>query len=266
MTVHLPVTLVSATRESESGFWLRTLLGRSLRALPAELRPELALRFDNVGARQVGLPTLYNRAIAQARRGSALLFVHDDVYLHDAFVLSRIAEALEHADVVGLAGSRGIPTDAVSWALDFDERLECRGWHQGPDVRLAGAVSHAKEPVGLIGPGGPALAERFCYGRLQAEVDSLDGLFLVAAADTLRDGQLRFDERFSFHLYDVDFCRSARAAGLVLSTYPILVSHASGGSYGSAAWAAAAHLYRQKWADVSPTASPLTPSLMERHP
>jgi GT2 family glycosyltransferase len=256
MRVHLPLTVVSATRQSERDFWRYTLLGKSLRAIPVDLRPELALRFDNVGARCVGLPELYNRAIERSERGRALLFVHDDVYLHDAFVGARVSEALEHADVVGLAGSRGVPPDAVSWALHFTPELSYRGWHQGPEVRWSGAVSHATEPVGLVGSGGPALAPRFCYGRLQAEVDLLDGLFLAAQADTLRDAQVRFDERFRFHLYDVDFCRSARAAGLVLCTYPILVSHASTGGYDSPAWAAAARLYRQKWAEGRPSASP----------
>ncbi len=266
MTVQLPVTLVSATRQSEAGFWRHTLLGLSLRAMPAELRPLLALRFDNVGARRVGLPTLYNRAIEAAPRGTVLLFVHDDVYLHDAYLQARLSEAIEHADLVGLAGSRGIPADAVSWALDFTDELVARGWHSGPSVRLAGAVSHALTPTGLIGPGAPPLSERFCYGRLQAEVDTLDGLFIAALVDMLREHSVRFDERFDFHLYDVDFCRQARAANLVLSTYPILVSHASGGDYSAPEWKAAARLYRQKWEEAqatSPLTSPPTPSQPE---
>lgn len=270
MKVQLPVRLVSATRESEAGFWRHTLLGRSLQAMPAELRPELALRFDNVGLRRVGLPVLYNRAIETAPKGIVLLFVHDDVYLHDAYLQARLSEAIEHADIVGLAGSRGVPKDALSWALGFTDELDGTGWHEGPGVRFAGAVSHALTPTGLLGPGAPPLAQRFCYGRLQAEVDLLDGLFLASPVNTLRASSVRFDERFDFHLYDTDFCRTARAQNFVLSTYPILVSHASGGNYASAEWKAAARLYRQKWAETSspslpmPTAS--SPALTESPP
>lgn len=249
MRVHLAGRLVSATRRSEASFWRESLLGQSLLAMPGELRPELSLRFDNEGERCVGLPVLYNRAIETTPRGTALIFVHDDVYLHDAFVMARVSEALEHADVIGLAGSRGIPEDAVSWALDFNDGLECRGWHRGENVRFAGAVSHAVPEGKHSGP--PPLAERFCYGRLQAQCDALDGVFLAGEAGNLQDSGLRFDERFTFHLYDTDFSRSARARRLVQSTYPILVSHASGGNYESATWKAAARLYRRKWATES---------------
>jgi GT2 family glycosyltransferase len=267
MKVQLPVRLVSATRQSESGFWRHTLLGKSLRAMPDELRPELALRFDNVGELRVGLPTIYNRAIEAAPRGTVLLFVHDDVYLHDAFLQARLSEAIEHADIVGLAGSRGVPKDALSWALGFTDELACTGWHQGPSVRLAGAVSHTNVGTGLLGPGAPPIASRFCYGRLQAEVDWLDGLFLAAPANTLRASSVRFDERFDFHLYDTDFCRQARAQNFVLSTYPILVSHGSGGNYDSPEWKAAARLYRQKWSEVSPPApSPAPPPALTESP
>jgi GT2 family glycosyltransferase len=266
VTVQLPVTLVTATRESESGFWRHTWLGRSLRGMPAELRPDLRIRFENHGLRQRGLPELYNRAIDQAEANAVLLFVHDDVYLHDAFVRHRLAEALERVDVVGLAGSRGLPSDALSWALGFTDELASTGWHEGVRVRFAGAVSHVLTAIGLCGPGAPPLSERFVYGPLQAQVDLLDGLFLAATAGVLRDNHVRFDERFRFHLYDTDFCRTARQAELVLGTYPILVSHASGGNYDSPDWKAAARLYRQKWAAVSPPAPMPSPPLTESHP
>jgi hypothetical protein len=246
--VHLPGVLVSATRLSEAQFWRESLLGQSLRAMPTELRPELAIRFDNTGPRTVGLPELYNRAIESAPGGSAILFVHDDVYLHDAFLMARVSEALEHGDLMGLAGSSGAPEDAVSWALDFTDELNCTGWHSGPLVRFSGAVSHTTARGASPHP--PPLAERFCYGRLQAHCDVVDGLFLAALAQTLQDRDVRFDERFTFHLYDTDFCRTARARGLRLITYPLLVSHASAGNYDSAEWRAAARLYREKWASA----------------
>ena len=74
-----PVRLVCATRKSEADFWRMTLLGRSLEVMPPSMRPELAIRFDNVGERRLGLSTIYNRAIEGCPPGRHLLVVHDDV-------------------------------------------------------------------------------------------------------------------------------------------------------------------------------------------
>jgi GT2 family glycosyltransferase len=75
----------------------------------------------------------------------------------------------------------------------------------------------------------------------------LDGCFLAAAARTLRERSISFDERFAFHFYDVDFCRTCHRAGLRLGTWPIAVTHASGGRYGTPEWEEALKLYRSKW-------------------
>ena len=60
---------------------------------------------------------------------------------------------------------------------------------------------------------------------------------------------VRFDERFDFHFYDLDFCRTARANGLRLGTFPLAVTHRSAGGFGSPAWQENAERYLEKWGD-----------------
>ena len=57
----------------------------------------------------------------------------------------------------------------------------------------------------------------------------------------------RFDPTFPFHLYDLDFCRSAEQAGLRLGVWPLDLIHASGSAAFTQSWKACGLLYRQKW-------------------
>ena len=83
----------------------------------------------------------------------------------------------------------------------------------------------------------------------------LDGLFLAVRTDKLKIHGVRFDPRFRFHLYDLDFCRSALEAQLRLGTWPIAVTHDSGGAYDSSAFKEAARMYLDKWRDRRPATS-----------
>jgi GT2 family glycosyltransferase len=250
--------VVSATRLSERAFWNQSLLGRSLRLFPEEMRPELALTFDNDGARARGLPSIYNEAIESCPGGRALVFVHDDVFLHDPLLESHLGIALERVDVVGVAGSSGARDDAVSWGLHFDQRMKYAGWMRGPafeHVQLSGAVSHRRSST-LAGLESVPALQLGSYGPVPARCTLLDGVLLAARASTLQSAEVRFDERFSFHLYDLDFCRSATRAQLRLSTWPLLLTHGSAGAFGTAEWCDAARQYRRKWAALSPPETP----------
>ncbi len=235
--------------------------------MPEVLRPTLVVAFEN----SEGLPDVYNRAISQCPEDQNLLFVHDDLYLHDPFVQMRIEEGLRKADLIGLAGSRGTDPRHPSWALAFDEFLRPVEWQRGTGVLPSGAVSHFPETPGLSVP--PVTLS--LYGTFPAECDLLDGVFLAVRRSTLGDAlpssdsgsgsesspsqnprpktqnpsSLRFDPRFAFHLYDLDFCRAARRVGLRLSTWPILCTHSSAGNFSSAEFKAAARAYLQKWAE-----------------
>jgi hypothetical protein len=222
--------IVAATRVAPSPFMEGTPLGQSMRRMSYDQRLEARPAFNN----RAGLPAVYNRQISEENREKVLLFVHDDVWLDDCFVYDRLQEALGVFDIVGLAGNtRRLPRQPA-WGFSTEDPFI-------PEDRrfLSGIVADGDRPFGKpsrYGP--PGLACRM-----------LDGVFLAARCATLLDSGVRFDERFTFDFYDIDFCRSAEAAGLRMGTWPIAITHASIGKFGSPAWHAGLQAYREKWGD-----------------
>lgn len=143
----------------------------------------------------------------------------------------RLQEALARFAVVGVAGNRRRVPRQPAWAF-IDEHFT---W----DVpeNLSGAVAH---------PQGSGTQVSY-YGECPAAVKLLDGVLLATKAETLRRAGLRFDTRFSFHFYDLDFVRSCEQAGLSLGTWPIAITHASRGSFRTAQWDRAYAEYLSKW-------------------
>jgi GT2 family glycosyltransferase len=223
--------IVSATREDPVAFRRHTKLGLSLQRLSFDTRVVAAVACRNAER----LAAVYNRAIQQATDDDAFLFVHDDIYLDDYQLFSRVDEALRQFDVIGLAGNTRPDERHVGWAF----------WRTPGDRRftwydksvLSGAVAH-------FSAGGEGVSY---FGPFPQECQLLDGCFLAVSARRARERGVRFDERFAFHFYDLDFCRTCRQAGLRMGTWPIAVTHASGGRYGSPEWEEALKIYQEKW-------------------
>lgn len=221
------VLVASATRLPAERFWQESALGQSLRRLAFDTRLRATVAFENT----LGLPVIYNRLIQDAAPGSLLVFLHDDVWIEDFFFSQRIAEGLQAFDAIGVAGNRRRLRNQSAWPFvneqfTWDER-----------ANLSGSVAHGKTPFGAVSHFGPA----------PAECELLDGVLLAARRDVLVDNEVRFDERFSFHFYDLDFCRSLRAKGLRLGTWPIALTHQSGGAFGTPGWQAGREAYLRKW-------------------
>jgi GT2 family glycosyltransferase len=144
-----------------------------------------------------------------------------------------VIAGLEAFDVLGVAGNRRrVPGQRAWHFVEAPGKIEDR-------KTLSGWVAHGKQPLGRITTCGP----------VPAECELLDGVLLAAKLRTLLDRSVRFDPIFDFHFYDLDFCRSARRAGLRLGTWPICLTHQSGGSFESPAWLAADANYVRKWGD-----------------
>jgi len=146
-----------------------------------------------------------------------------------------VAEALERFDVVGLAGSENPDLSQPAWGLRFDERLNPMGWQ--PGLVRSGAVNHFDYACPNVS----------LYGPTPMACSLLDGVFLAIKTSEIKARGVRFDPRFDFHCYDIDFCRTAADKGLRLGTWPIAVTHDSGGAYGSEAFKRAARAYLDKW-------------------
>ncbi|MFN0161408.1 MAG: glycosyltransferase [Burkholderiales bacterium] len=225
------IRLVCATRESREAFFTSTALGRSL-SLYGFPFVEVRLFPGNTQ----GLPHCYNTAIDEAAADPALLvFIHDDIWLIDLFWVDRLIDAARAFDISGVAGNRRRLPGQPAWHLadnltDWDAR-----------ENLSGIVAQ--------GSGFPPTSVSF-YGPAYQEVKLLDGALLVVPSAKLARHSLRFDERFDFHCYDMDFCRSAEQRGMSMGTWPLSIAHESSGTgLGSASWSKDYARYIEKWGD-----------------
>jgi GT2 family glycosyltransferase len=235
----MKLRLVAASQLPESTFWEATYLGRSLRRMPESLRPQTMFAFGNTGQRVKGLSEVFNLALDRTDADTNIVFVHDDVYLNDWFLTQRVAEALERFDVVGLAGSANPDLSQPSWGLAFDQNLNVTGWQAG--VQRSGAVNHFDYACPNVS----------IYGPTPLPCLLLDGVFLAVRTAALKERGVRFDPRFAFHCYDIDLCRTAAEKGLRIGTWPIAITHDSGGAFGSDAFKRAARAYLDKWAPAN---------------
>jgi len=221
------IEIVSATRFSQAEFAARSALGQSLLRLAFDDRLTAALAFAN----RTCLPAVFNARIIASAPVEILVFMHDDVWIDDHFFVDRVIDGLRHFDVIGVAGNRRRVPRQPAWSfvnadLHWDELCNLSGW-----------VAHGAQPAGTV----------YKFGAVPAECELLDGILLAVRKSALLAHHLLFDERFDFHFYDVDFCRAARQAGLRLGTWPIAITHQSGGSFGSVAWLRNYVAYLAKW-------------------
>ena len=235
-TIHI----VSATRLAEKAFWETSQLGVSLRRAEFIMPMRHTIAFEN----HRGLAAVYNSTLDRLDNNEAVVFVHDDVALYDFFLPHRVADGLAQFDLIGVAGSVNPLADHAGWAvrLPLGQSNPTDALPDGYVLDVSGAVNHLSATHEFISRFGPA----------PRRVALLDGLFLAARVSTLRRRKVRFDERFQFHFYDLDFCRTCVAHGLKIGTWPIALGHASRGGYTSPGWIAAVAEYRAKWGITEP--------------
>lgn len=221
------VKVIAATRGDEATFRREAYLRHSVTNL-ATANLTFQIAFGN----SFPLPLVFNRALSAAPDEDVLVFTHDDVCIEDWCLAERLDDALARYDVVGVAGCIRRFPNQVAWHVTGSLREQDLS-------NLSGRVAHTSAERPSI----------VTYGPWPREVKLLDGVFLAARAKTLRAAKVQFDLRFSFHFYDLDFCRSCEAARLRMGTWPIALSHESGGSFGSPEWQAACKTYFAKWGE-----------------
>ena len=222
------IEIVSATRCSAEEF-LRTALARSLGRLVHDRR----LAYHVACSNTAGLPEVYNRRIQESPH-DILVFVHDDVWIEDYFLANRVIDGLGAYQVIGLAGNTRLVDSHVAWHLDEAE------WDS---PHLSGSVAHGTGPFGPVSS----------FGDTPQACELLDGVFLAVRRSVVLEHGVSFDTRFSFHFFDLDFCRTARQSGLSLGTWPIAITHESKGAFGSAQWKQALTVYKAKWPQAPTT-------------
>ncbi|PYF12998.1 glycosyl transferase family 2 [Rhodobacter viridis] len=180
-----------------------------------------------------GLSRVYNDAIERSKdEYDTLIFCHDDVFFVDHHWLGHCHDGMQAFDIIGVAGSvRPVPGQ-VAWCFEDEHGTRV------DKEKMAGSIAH-----GTSWP--PKRVNRLGPSRIP--VDLIDGVFVACRMSALIERNLRFDERFDFHFYDVDFCLAARQAGLTLGVWDIALMHESRGQFGTESWHLNRLKYLQKW-------------------
>lgn len=224
----IKIQFIVATRVSLRDFYSKTATGKSLALYQS---PDLSVNI--FPENKTGLSTIYNMAIDRfANEQCILVFAHDDLHIIDFHWMNSVFNGLQHFGIVGLAGNVSRIPYQPSWAF------KNMAFEWVALQNLSGIVGHGKQfPPDVLSVFGPPFRQ----------VKLLDGLFLATLSETLKNSNLRFDERFDFHFYDMDFCRQAESLGVSMGTIPLSLIHESGGSFGSDHWAKLYKDYIEKW-------------------
>lgn len=226
-----PLWVVAATRLDEDAFWRTSALGQSLhRHMQKDSAITAHIRFENTS----GLPDIYNAAIMQAPADAMLLLVHDDVWLDEYALRQTVTQGLAKFDVIGVAGSRQCGSEQPHWRLsDMTHESASADW------------------LGMMAYGPHAFGKLHGFSQPQGEAALLDYAALAVSRQALFVSGVYFDPQFDFYGYEVDFCRTARAAGVRLGVWPLAITHQSGASIGSQPWFAKLHSYFEKWRSLA---------------
>ena len=239
---HLTVQVISATRMTEQAFWEDSALGQSLKAhMASDSRLAVSVAYEN----SRGLPEVFNAYIAEAENDAVLVFVHDDVWLDQPNFVEAVLAGLEHFDVIGVAGNRRCLPKQPAWPFINTQFV----WDD-PQY-LSGKVGHGQHAHGQVSD----------YGTVPAACELMDGVFFATKKASLAKHQVAFDAQFDFHFYDLDFCRTARTAGMTLGTWHIQLTHQSGGAFGSESWQKLYQRYLEKWQEQDLTDSDVAEAL-----
>lgn len=187
------------------------------------------LSLEIVSENNKGLSEVYNKYITKEYSGYYVCFIHDDVKITDLEVFQKLQKAHQKSEIVGVAGATKVE---VPFTLNRPTL-----WHilsvipEGPNGM---AKKHQSGYVTHIDREGKQWTSNF--GKTPEFCRLIDGLFMSFDVDKCVKYGFSFDERFTFHHYDLSACLIAAKCGLNIITYPINTQHRSEGDFRNEAW------------------------------
>ena len=171
--------------------------------------------FEQNNEGKKGLSQFYNECIERYKEHptvDTLIFCHDDVQIINTDVFYQVGEGLKKYDVLGVAGCIN------------PKIIEKNLWHW-----MAGDKSNFR---GIAGHPSDQNSDSFyvtSFGQTPARVAIIDGVFMAINLKKIVDSNIRFDENFKFHHYDIDFSLQCNKSSLKIGVWPILINHQSPG-------------------------------------
>ena len=230
------VLLVTATKAKTLEEFKQRPLAPSLELLCDKRYDETQFDFEIVKDNKDGLPEVYNRFLTEKNKDKIILFVHDDIEIHDLNLVEKLNES--PWDITGLAG-------ASTFRIE-DNNL----WH---------ICSHKESHSGMVThPYAQVVGDQLqvhttkrystTFGHWPNRCLVLDGLFLAINVEIALQADWRFDERHKFHHYDISSCLLANEKKLRMGTWPIFViHHGLGNSYMSPEWEKSNETFKNNW-------------------
>jgi GT2 family glycosyltransferase len=223
----MSIVACSITRSSDS---CQTKIFQNLKNINDNFseKIELKLKTDNTTK---GLSEYYNNCIDNyAKNCEYLIFVHDDVEFINMDLAYQIRQGMEKYDVLGVAGCRN------------PQIKEANLWHlMAAKHELCGFAGHNCSETGN---------ELYVtsFGPSPSRVAFIDGVVMIVKSEKILKTKTRFDERFRFHHYDLDFSISCNLNKLKIGVWPILINHSSPGLREvTEEWKQSNEYFKQKW-------------------
>ena len=230
------VLLVTATKSKTLEEFKQRPLAPSLELLCDKRYDESQFDFEVVKENSTGLPEVYNRYLNKKNQDKIVLFVHDDLEIHDLNLVEKLNES--PWDITGLAGGA---------QFNFQDK---NLWHIcSPRETHSGSVTH---PLAQQ-QGNQILVDQSrklstLFGPWPQRCLVLDGLFLAVNVDRALETGWRFDERHKFHHYDIASCLGANEKKLKMGTWPIfVVHHGLGNSFLTPEWEESNKIFKENW-------------------
>jgi GT2 family glycosyltransferase len=177
---------------------------------------------DIVAENTKGISQIYNEKMALYSGWDHInnvVFMHDDVEIHDKFILKKLKKAHEKYDVVGVAG-------ATKQVYSKDKPSL---WHMACDNFIWGSGGKSGDGRGFITTPHKNYITQTFFGPTPYPVDFIDGCFMSFNLEAVKNSGVRFDEDFHFHHYDLQMCLNAKLLNLKIGVWPIFIIHYSPG-------------------------------------
>ena len=231
-----PILLVTATKCKTLEEFKQRPLYETLQALCEKRYNNTQFDFKIVTDNKRGLPEVYNEYINENNKNKIVLFVHDDVEIHDLMLVEKLNQS--PWDITGLAGGSEFKiTEQNLWHLCTE-----RTTHSGAVTHPS--VTFENNQINKI-PGQYSVTN---FGPSPKRCLVVDGLFIAVNIEAALTVDFKFDTRHEFHHYDIASCLLANSKKLKIGTYPISVlHHGVGDSYLTPEWTQSNKDFIKNW-------------------
>jgi hypothetical protein len=230
------VLLVTATKAKTLEEFQQRPLAKSLQVLCDRRYDKSMFDFEVVKDNSTGLPEVYNRYLTEENKDKLLLFVHDDLEIHDLNLVEKLNQS--PWDITGLAGGATFELkDKNLWHICSKRESQTGSvshplcWQEGNQLK----VDNTRQIVTTFGP-----------TPMRALI--LDALFMCVNVERALEVGFKLDEDFKFHHWDISSCLLANEKKLTMGTYPVYcLHHGLGNSFMSQDWEDSNNIFKDKW-------------------